>query len=107
MLQANRTRLEKATDAAHARNKASFAPPTTAPAPKTKRRIAIVNASAGDAILERSRPTAHRQSMRKHTILNTSQTETRLKRSEEKRVSYSIFLLQLACLPAVIGGSNC
>lgn len=94
MLQATRTRLEKATDAAHARNKATF-DPQAAPTPsKPKRRVALggaVNAATGETIVERSggqRPTAHRQSLRKHTVLNTSLTETRLKRSEEKKVRF-------------------
>ncbi|KAF8207548.1 YL1 nuclear protein-domain-containing protein [Mycena galopus ATCC 62051] len=86
---ATRTRLEKATDAAHARNKATFNPQATAAAPsKPRRRVALggaVNAATGETITER--PTAHRQSMRKHTVLNTSLTETRLKRSEEKKAS--------------------
>ncbi|KAJ6544854.1 YL1 nuclear protein-domain-containing protein [Mycena vulgaris] len=89
---ATRSRLEKATDAAHARNKATFDPQAAA-THKPKRRVALggaVNAATGEAILERSeghRPTAHRQSMRKHTVLNTSLTETRLKRSEEKKAA--------------------
>ncbi|KAJ7127190.1 YL1 nuclear protein-domain-containing protein [Mycena epipterygia] len=89
---ATRSRLEKATDAAHARNKATFDPQAIA-IPSSKRRVALggaVNAATGEAIAERSgdqRPTAHRQSMRKHTILNTSLTETRLKRSEEKKAA--------------------
>ncbi|KAJ6494617.1 YL1 nuclear protein-domain-containing protein [Mycena vitilis] len=91
---ATRTRLEKATGAAHARNKATFDPQgaQTTP-PKTKRRVALgsaVNAATGEIIVERDgaqRPIAHRQSMRKHTVLNTSLTETRLKRSEEKKAS--------------------
>ncbi|KAJ6513450.1 YL1 nuclear protein-domain-containing protein [Mycena sanguinolenta] len=89
-----RTRLEKATDAAHARNKATFTPQAAAASqPKPRRRVALggaVNASTGETIIERGgeqRRTAHRQSMRKHTILNTSLTETRLKRSEEKKAS--------------------
>ncbi|KAJ7674158.1 YL1 nuclear protein-domain-containing protein [Mycena rosella] len=86
---ATRSRLEKATDAAHARNKATFDPQAAAtPRPKPKRRVALggaVNAATGEAIAER--PTAHRQSMRKHTVLNTSLTETRLKRSEERKAS--------------------
>ncbi|KAF7375065.1 Vacuolar protein sorting-associated protein 72 [Mycena sanguinolenta] len=89
-----RTRLEKATDAAHARNKATFNPQATeAPRPKPRRRVALggaVNAATGETISGpggEQRRTAHRQSMRKHTILNTSLTETRLKRSEEKKAS--------------------
>ncbi|KAJ7719416.1 YL1 nuclear protein-domain-containing protein [Mycena metata] len=86
---ATRTRLEKATDAAHARNKATFNPQaTTVPKPKPKRRVALggaVNAATGETIAER--PLGHRQSMRKHTVLNTSLTETRLKRSEERKAS--------------------
>ncbi|KAJ7032509.1 YL1 nuclear protein-domain-containing protein [Mycena alexandri] len=84
---ATRTRLEKATDAAHARNKATFNP-QAATVPKPKRRVALggaVNAATGETIAER--PIGHRQSMRKHTVLNTSLTETRLKRSEEKKAS--------------------
>ncbi|KAJ6577256.1 YL1 nuclear protein-domain-containing protein [Mycena capillaripes] len=90
---ATRTRLEKATDAAHARNKATFDPQAASTPPKPKRRVALggaVNAATGETIFERDggqRPTAHRQSMRKHTVLNTSLTETRLKRSEEKKAS--------------------
>ncbi|KAJ7650579.1 YL1 nuclear protein-domain-containing protein [Roridomyces roridus] len=80
---ANRSRLEKATDAAHVRNRATFAPQTAAP--KVKRRVATVEAIPGP-----SRPATHRQSTRIHTILNTSQTETRLKRSEERRAAQTI-----------------
>lgn len=94
MLQATRTRLEKATDAAHARNKATFNPQaTTVPKPKPKRRVALggaVNAATGETIAER--PLGHRQSMRKHTVLNTSLTETRLKRSEERKVGLYRYL---------------
>ncbi|KAF7330398.1 hypothetical protein MVEN_02478300 [Mycena venus] len=96
---ATRTRLEKATDAAHARNKATFDPQAAAAAPsKPRRRVALggaVNAATGETIAERDgrrQPTVHRQSMRKHTVLNTSLTETRLKRSEEKKVSRKAFL---------------
>ncbi|KAJ7178650.1 YL1 nuclear protein-domain-containing protein [Mycena crocata] len=90
---ATRSRLEKATDAAHARNKASFNPQAGPTTPKPKRRVALggaINAATGEAIVERDgghRPTAHRQSMRKHTVLNTSLTETRLKRSEERKAA--------------------
>ncbi|KAK7055451.1 YL1 nuclear protein-domain-containing protein [Favolaschia claudopus] len=82
-----RTRLEKVTQAAHARNKATFKPQLEEASPsKAKRRVSLgraVDAATGKAIAER--PTTHRQSMRKHTILNTTLTETRLKRSEEKK----------------------
>ncbi|KAJ7494564.1 hypothetical protein B0H11DRAFT_2002386 [Mycena galericulata] len=60
---------------------------------KAKRRVALggaVNAATGEAIVARGggqRPIAHRQSMRKHTVLNTSLTETRLKRSEERKAA--------------------
>ncbi|KAJ7726064.1 YL1 nuclear protein-domain-containing protein [Mycena maculata] len=77
---AKRSALEKATSLAHARNKATFEP--SSPPKKTRRRVALggaVNAATGEAIAER--PTAHRQSLRAHTVLNTSLTETRLKRS--------------------------
>ncbi|KAJ7104311.1 YL1 nuclear protein-domain-containing protein [Mycena belliarum] len=85
---ATRSRLEKATDAAHARNKATFGPQDLTSTPKVKRRVALggaVNAVTGETIAER-RP-AHRQSMRKHTVLNTSLTETRLKHSKEKKAA--------------------
>ncbi|KAJ7903730.1 YL1 nuclear protein-domain-containing protein [Mycena olivaceomarginata] len=87
---ATRTRLEKATDAAHARNKASFNPQAAAATPpKPRRRVALggaVNAATGETIVGRDRPTAHRQSMRKHTVLNTSLTETRLKPPKKARI---------------------
>ncbi|KAJ7219973.1 YL1 nuclear protein-domain-containing protein [Mycena pura] len=70
-----RAHWEKAADAAHVRNKATFDP------------LASVEASAATSKRSRQRPTAHRQSMRKHTMLNTSLTETRLKRSEEKKAA--------------------
>ncbi|KAJ7250648.1 YL1 nuclear protein-domain-containing protein [Mycena rebaudengoi] len=85
-----RTRLEKATDAAHARNKVSFNPALAAASPKPKepsakrRRVSLggaVDAATGEAI------PAHRQSQRKHTILNTSLTETRRRRSEERKAT--------------------
>ncbi|KAJ7158944.1 YL1 nuclear protein-domain-containing protein [Mycena filopes] len=85
---ATRSRLEKATDAAHARNKATFNPQAVVAPPKPRRRVALggaVNAATGEAIAER--PLGHRQSMRKHTVLNTSLTETRLKRSEQRKAS--------------------
>ncbi|KAJ6620133.1 YL1 nuclear protein-domain-containing protein [Mycena sp. CBHHK59/15] len=89
---AARTRLEKATDAAYERNKATFNPQAEASSSKpakSKRRVSLgvaVNAETGE-VISGERPTANRQSQRKHTILNTSLTEKRLKRSEERKAA--------------------
>jgi hypothetical protein len=56
---------------------------------KTKRRVSlglVVNAETGE-VLEGVKSKRHSQ--RKHTIMNTSETVSRMKRSEEKRVGHT------------------
>ena len=86
MLQTAKTRLEKVTAAAHARNKATFDPETaaaSAPKPKAKARLPE-SSSVG---------LSTRTSSRKHTVLNTSATVTRLKEIQQKRVSFMLFVI--------------
>ncbi|KAF9007929.1 YL1 nuclear protein-domain-containing protein [Cyathus striatus] len=97
---AARSKLEKATAAAHEKHKATFNPLATIAKPKPKprpekRRVslgAVVNAETGEVLAiedEARAETAQRKrkSKRKHTVLNTSATVTRLKESEEKKAS--------------------
>ncbi|KAG6840715.1 hypothetical protein C0991_004858 [Blastosporella zonata] len=88
-----RSRLERATAAAHARQKVTFNPQeatTSKLKPKDpKRRVSLgvaVNVETGEVLpAERSRRKRHSQ--RKHTILNTSAAVARLKQSEEKKAA--------------------
>ncbi|RXW18998.1 hypothetical protein EST38_g6858 [Candolleomyces aberdarensis] len=92
---AARSRLEKATAAAHARNKATFnpqaqsAPPKASSKPKERLRIedisddlpvASTSATVGDSSLKRKR-----KSLRTQTVLNTTATVKRLKEIENNR----------------------
>ncbi|KAG1765217.1 hypothetical protein EDD22DRAFT_881122 [Suillus occidentalis] len=87
-----RARVEKATAAAHARQRVTFHPqaetsekgPNKEPQ-KLKRRVSLgvaVNAETGEVI---EGGTRQRQSQRSHTIMNTSATVNRMKDAEEKR----------------------
>ncbi|KAL0950495.1 hypothetical protein HGRIS_007306 [Hohenbuehelia grisea] len=92
---ATRSRVEKVTAAAHERNKATFNPQaaTSKPPPKLKvrikRRVSLgiaVDAETGEALSEDKQAAGtKRQSKRRHTVLNTSATATRLKESKEKK----------------------
>ncbi|KAG5643812.1 hypothetical protein DXG03_009588 [Asterophora parasitica] len=94
-----RSRVERATAAAHAKHKVAFNPQVQSEAstskaqekPKVKRRVSLglaVNAETGDVLSgEKGSPKKKRTSQRKHTILNTSATVKRLKRSEEKKAA--------------------
>ncbi|OAX40472.1 hypothetical protein K503DRAFT_848945 [Rhizopogon vinicolor AM-OR11-026] len=89
-----RARVEKATTAAHARQKVTFNPQAEASsskhnkeAQKLKRRVSlgvVVNAETGEVIEGGKR---QRQSQRSHTIMNTSATVNRMKYAEEKRAT--------------------
>ncbi|KAG1741783.1 YL1 nuclear protein-domain-containing protein [Suillus paluster] len=90
-----RVKVEKATAAAHARQKVTFHPQAEAPAgkkpnkeaQKLKRRVSLgvaVNAETGEVI---EGGTRQRQSQRSHTIMNTSATVNRMKDAEEKRAT--------------------
>ncbi|KAF7312196.1 YL1-C domain-containing protein [Mycena indigotica] len=80
---ATRTRWERAANAAHARNKATFqpehkaSPPSSPPKTRQTRR--------GVSISEPATENKNRQSKRKHTVLSRTLTESRLKQSEEQR----------------------
>lgn len=86
--------MEKATAAAHARQRVTFHPQAETSekrpmkeAQKLKRRVSLgvaVNAETGEVI---EGGTRQRQSQRSHTIMNTSATVNRMKDAEEKRVS--------------------
>ncbi|KAG1839635.1 YL1 nuclear protein-domain-containing protein [Suillus subalutaceus] len=89
-----RVRVEKATAAAHARQRVTFHPQTETSekrpnkeAQKLKRRVSLgvaVNAETGEVI---EGGTRQRQSQRSHTIMNTSATVNRMKDAEEKRAT--------------------
>ena len=95
--QSARTRVEKATAAAHARQRVTFNPQAEVSslkhnkeAQKLKRRVSLgvaVNVETGEVI---EGGTRQRQSQRSHTIMNTSATVNRMKDAEEKRVSQYI-----------------
>ncbi|KAK0210991.1 YL1 nuclear protein-domain-containing protein [Desarmillaria ectypa] len=90
---AARTRVEKATAAAHARQKVTFNPEaSSSSAPKTKlrpkRRVSLgtaVNAETGEVIKGDAK--GQRHSKRIHTIKNTSATVKRFKKGEERRAA--------------------
>ncbi|PPQ78808.1 hypothetical protein CVT25_010677 [Psilocybe cyanescens] len=97
---AARTRLEKITAAAHAKNKATFNPDiqlTTVSKPKLrvklKQRVVVgaaIDAESGDVVAQSRKDDADgnkRTSQRKHTIQNTSATVTRLKQVQAKRAA--------------------
>ncbi|KAG2361911.1 YL1 nuclear protein-domain-containing protein [Suillus spraguei] len=89
-----RVRVEKATAAAHARQRVTFHPQAETSekrphkeAQKLKRRVSLgvaVNAETGEVI---EGGTRQRQSQRSHTIMNTSATVNRIKDAEEKRAT--------------------
>ncbi|KAF8060864.1 YL1 nuclear protein-domain-containing protein [Lyophyllum atratum] len=90
-----RSRVEKATAAAHEKHKVTFNPQAEASAStsklKVQRRVSLgvaVNAETGEILpADKSSPKKKRHSQRKHTVLNTSATVTRMKRSEEKKAA--------------------
>lgn len=85
-----RSKLEKATAAAHARNKATFNPETmTAPKPK---RVRIYEAEHAEATTSESYADQKRKSSRTQTVLNTSATVERLKESQLHKVYTVLFL---------------
>ncbi|KAK7045696.1 hypothetical protein VNI00_007529 [Paramarasmius palmivorus] len=81
---AARSRLERATAAAHARQKMTFNPTATQPKPppKPKRQT---EASAEEIRRTKAARSGNRQSKRSHTIMNTSATFERLKKSEQQK----------------------
>ncbi|KAG6886560.1 hypothetical protein C0992_003385 [Termitomyces sp. T32_za158] len=91
-----RSRVEKATAAAHARQKVTFNPRAEASSSQSKpkdlkRRVSLgpaVNAETGEVLpVGPSSPKKKRHSQRRHTILATSAAAERLKRSEEKKAA--------------------
>jgi len=91
-----RTRTERATAVAHARQRVTFNPElfgesssmATAPE-KRKRRVSLglaVNAETGEVV-----SSAKRQSKRSHTVLNRSATFSRMKDAEEKKACCTTF----------------
>ncbi|KIM39113.1 hypothetical protein M413DRAFT_29672 [Hebeloma cylindrosporum] len=94
---AARSRLEKITAAAHEKNKSTFNPDiqistnTSAkpkPKPSTSLQV-IIDAESGNVVAQHRKGIdgKKRTSQRKHTVLNTSATVTRLKQSAAKRAS--------------------
>ncbi|EIW86247.1 hypothetical protein CONPUDRAFT_161045 [Coniophora puteana RWD-64-598 SS2] len=85
-----RTRLEKATAAAHARQKVTFQPDTSVSsskptASKPKRRVSLgvtTNAETGETV-----EGAKRSSKRRYTVANTSATATRVRDAKEKKAT--------------------
>ncbi|KAI6043793.1 YL1 nuclear protein-domain-containing protein [Pisolithus marmoratus] len=96
--QAARARVEKATAMAHARQRATFNPEATPSSQsftqKSRRRISLgqaINAETGK-VFERttSRTTitaGKRQSQRRHTVMSTTATASRVKDAEAKRAA--------------------
>ncbi|KAG5636002.1 hypothetical protein H0H81_009429 [Sphagnurus paluster] len=105
-----RTRVERATAAAHTKHRVTFNPDastaasasTSTPKPKPKnkdgverRRVSLggaVNAETGEVLREHMdaltpSPKKKRHSQRRHTILNTSETATRIRHSEAKKAA--------------------
>ncbi|KAF5376895.1 hypothetical protein D9615_007200 [Tricholomella constricta] len=91
-----RSRVERATAAAHAKHKVTFNPQAGASTfiskPKgPKRRVSLgvaVNAETGEVLsVNEGSAKKKRHSQRKHTVLNTSATVKRMKRSEEKKAA--------------------
>ncbi|KAG6874140.1 hypothetical protein C0995_005557 [Termitomyces sp. Mi166 len=91
-----RSKVEKATAAAHARQKVTFNPQAEASTsePKAKdlkRRVSLgpaVNAETGEVLpVNQPNTKKKRHSQRRHTILATSAAAERLKRSEEKKAA--------------------
>ncbi|KAI5997401.1 YL1 nuclear protein-domain-containing protein [Pisolithus albus] len=100
--QAARARVEKATATAHARQRATF-DPGAAPSvskssvQKSRRRVLlgpVVNAETGEVIESTTSGTTtavtvgvKRQSQRRHTVMSTTATATRMKDAEEKKAA--------------------
>ncbi|KAK1225302.1 hypothetical protein PQX77_011821 [Marasmius sp. AFHP31] len=89
---AARSRVEKATAAAHARQKMTFNPtaassqPKPKPKPKPKRAFTIVvDPNTGDVVQDQAPGRKKRQSTRSHTVLNTSATFKRLVANEQQK----------------------
>ncbi|KAH9487240.1 hypothetical protein JR316_0001309 [Psilocybe cubensis] len=92
-----RTRLEKITAAAHAKNRTSFNPDiqlSADPKPKLKiKRVVVgkaVDAESGDIVAQSKKDDADgnkRTSQRKHTMQNTTATVTRLKQVQARRAA--------------------
>ncbi|KAF9268752.1 hypothetical protein L218DRAFT_1048558 [Marasmius fiardii PR-910] len=88
---AARSRVEKATAAAHARQRMTFNPTVSrsAPKPKAKLRrqiIITVNPDTGEFVTdETAGPSQKRQSKRTHTIKNSSATFKRLLETEQQK----------------------
>ncbi|KIJ60563.1 hypothetical protein HYDPIDRAFT_98548 [Hydnomerulius pinastri MD-312] len=92
-----RSRVEKATALAHARQRVTFNPeasssqPKPKPTQKIKRRVSLgvaVNAETGEIIEGSPRgASGKRHSQRRHTIMNTSATVSRMKDAEVKRAA--------------------
>jgi vacuolar protein sorting-associated protein 72 len=86
-----KSRLEKATAAAHAKQRVTFNSDiqVSVTKPKAKARANGVELETGDTpttSLRKSGVSKTRTSKRMHTVLNTTATVTRLKESEQKRV---------------------
>ena len=96
--QVARSQLEKVTAAAHARQKATFNPElvtTDAPKVKMKRRVSmgvVIDAETG-AVVEGASNKRHSQ--RRHTMLNTSLTDLRIKDEMEKKVSIDLLCTRI------------
>lgn len=99
--QAARARVEKATATAHARQRATF-DPGAAPSvskssmQKSRRRVSlgpVINAETGEVIESTTSGTTvmtvgvKRQSQRRHTVMSTTATATRMKDAEEKKAA--------------------
>jgi hypothetical protein len=89
--------LEKITAAAHEKNKSTFNPDiqistgtNAKPKPKPSASLEVtIDAQSGSVVAQHRKGAdgKKRTSQRKHTVLNTSATVTRLKQSAAKRVS--------------------
>ncbi|ESK93660.1 hypothetical protein Moror_1477 [Moniliophthora roreri MCA 2997] len=86
-----RSRLERATAAAHARQKTTFNPTASSsqikPQLKPKRQVTLTDASTGGISTRRGKTASSgkRQSKRTHTVMNTSATFERMKKSEQQK----------------------
>ncbi|KAL0579773.1 hypothetical protein V5O48_002267 [Marasmius crinis-equi] len=87
-----RSRLEKATAAAHERQKATFNPtasssqPKPKPKPKSKRTLTIsLDPETGNVVQDEATSRKKRQSTRTHTVMNSSATIKRALQSEQQK----------------------
>ncbi|KIJ04804.1 hypothetical protein PAXINDRAFT_104010 [Paxillus involutus ATCC 200175] len=103
-----RARVEKATAAAHARQRVTFNPEGVSSqskrkaTQKTKRRVSLgvaVNAETGEVIEGSGTIGVKRHSQRRHTIMNTSATVNRMKDAEEKKASIPKKIKTITRLP--------